>query len=1125
MALARQNLSVSFAGGVDTKTDYKQVMPNEFLTLENCIFQTLKKIKKRNGYDKLGTLAINNTSFTAFPFMPTNINSGSFIANYNDELVMGDGLNFFSYSESNDSWQYKARLTSCGVSKESIQKDQNNNLAGDSAYNTLLGIEAYAWEINAGYKIPGLSPAINSTNLGIGYSVFDSNTQQLLFSNKILATVPFQMLNPRVISVFNKLYVTYFDSNAGRLKIFSVTQAGAGATFDLITNINTAQPIYDVLVVGNNFYVAYSGTGGTVKVASFDYQLNPLASTSKAEVASNGISIFGDPALNVWIAYNNGTQTKAFIMNAALTVTVLAPTIVDGTANATNCVNVTGIYDGTQGIIFYDNIGAPLVLQPDLFSTTANYVQPAVGSSVAITGGFVAPATQNPSSIGPIIWIPTGGYYWAISSPSTGAYTIVNLGYPGNAAPGTVILFPQAIYAAGALDNSVVYYNTLTSAGVVGAPHTFTLSAALGSKAFLKNSIAHVVVTHDALLQPTYFLCNLYNIKAATQVHANYAAKILESVGPGIQIKSMLPSVNLLSTGDYKVALPEVAFSNVQSITTGTTNAISNIFFTYGISAIDITFTPVITKQSLGNDLQIGMGMTSLYDGASVSETGFNLFPEGVEVIAGAGGALDAGTYGYQIIYAWTDNKGQKHRSAPSVNISVVVPANGLTLVRVPTLRNTNKTNVNIEVYRTEANGSVYHRIDQALADPLMNRGFAIASWPIINDPTTNFFPFTDSVNDLNIASNEIIYTTGQVQNDAPPPALFIASSKNRLVLIPSDSPTQWAYTKEVVPGTPAEFSNVFVNNSGIDNNPLIAAAQLDDKLILFKESIILAVAGTGPSDSGANNDFTEPFFIASDVGCIDPNSVILMPYGLMFKSAKGIYLLDRSLAVNYIGDKVEAYNQYSISSAQLLSSVNQVRFIISNGTALVYDYYVKKWSVFTNFSAIDATISKDVYYYLNSSGGVFQETAGVFSDNGTPIIMKVVTAWLSLAGIQGYQRIYRALLLGDYISPHKLQIYVAYDFNPSYFQGDLIDPNSILNTSVYGDDTFYGGSVVYGGLGLYPVYQWQIDFARQKCESIQLTIYDVETTASEGLALSDITVEVGVKQGLNKMSPLRSFG
>ena len=50
MALGKQNISISFGKGVDTKTDNKQVVPGKLLNLENAVLKKVGKFVKRFGY-------------------------------------------------------------------------------------------------------------------------------------------------------------------------------------------------------------------------------------------------------------------------------------------------------------------------------------------------------------------------------------------------------------------------------------------------------------------------------------------------------------------------------------------------------------------------------------------------------------------------------------------------------------------------------------------------------------------------------------------------------------------------------------------------------------------------------------------------------------------------------------------------------------------------------------------------------------------------------------------------------------------------------------------------------------------------------------------------------------------
>lgn len=680
--------------------------------------------------------------------------------------------------------------------------------------------------------------------------------------------------------------------------------------------------------------------------------------------------------------------------------------------------------------------------------------------------------------------------------------------------------------------NAVTYYSVVLQDGTNPDGRTlFNRSTALQSKSFLvlENGvqIPHVVLTHDSTLQSTYFLSSLYNVNTSAGLqNAVIISKIVAGLGGGIPTKnSYLSSINESETNVFQTALLQKDLLYTSASTTGTVNTYTQT----GVisSFFDFTVTNLNTL-TLGENLNIGSGILSMYDGATVVEHNFNLFPENITAIVNTSGGnlTDSSSYGYQITYEWTDNQGQLHRSAPSPVLSVTTGSSSnasQVVLTIPTLRITAKAAVNIVVYRTQANGTVYYRLNSP-------------SMPLYNDTTMDIVSYTDNAADSSIGANEQIYTTGgEVANSAAPAASIIGEYKNRIILIPSETPSSWWFSKQVIPGSPVEFSDVFVENLGTDDGPITAFIQMDSSAIFFKEHSIFYVVGDGPAPSGANNDFTEALSIASDVGCIDAQSLVLMPQGIIFKSHKGIYLLSRGLAVSYIGSDVEAFNNDNVTSAQLISYTNQIRFTLDTGNVLVYDYFVNQWSIFTNIKAISSIITNNTFTYVQSNGLVLQETPNVFNDNGAAIKMKLVTSWLSLSGMQGFQRIYKAELLGEYLGAHKLLVQFAYDFNPINTQQTYFDATAKLNTGVYGGDRTYGLNSPYGGN--WPTYQWRTFTNRQVCESIQITIEDVPvvgtytnnqgnpimTTYNQSYSLSNISLELGMKRGLNKIAANRS--
>jgi hypothetical protein len=400
---------------------------------------------------------------------------------------------------------------------------------------------------------------------------------------------------------------------------------------------------------------------------------------------------------------------------------------------------------------------------------------------------------------------------------------------------------------------------------------------------------------------------------------------------------------------------------------------------------------------------------------------------------------------------------------------------------------------------------------------------------PNFNDKTVDSVNVADdSVNDTDILSREILYTTGGVlENIAAPSSSVIESFKNRIFLAGLEDGNRIEFSKIRQEDGPVEFNDTLVINVNADGGPITGLKVLDDKLIIFKRNALFFISGDGPNNLGEQDTFIEPQKIASDVGCIDTDSITQTPIGLFFKAEKGIYLLNRSLQTQYIGAPVERFNNLTVTSGEVIPNNNQIRFTTETGECLVYDFLVNQWVTFTNHKGLSATVLNSDYYYLRPDGQLFKENRNSFTDNGSHIQLKFETGWISFSGLQGYKRIYNMLVLGNFKSKHRIKIQTAYDFKNAFIDEVIVNTEDFIDATAYGDYSPYGdpSTVPYGTDG--EEYQYKINFRKQKCQSIKIRLYDIQNTAElgEGLSLSNMSFQVGAKSGNFKTDQDKDYG
>ena len=647
---------------------------------------------------------------------------------------------------------------------------------------------------------------------------------------------------------------------------------------------------------------------------------------------------------------------------------------------------------------------------------------------------------------------------------------------------------------------SQVYFQYIKHSIITITPSTPTVymrSVGIASKPFYYGNYIFIAVVHSSLLQATYFISRNDGV---------VVAKIGQGAAGGLLLRSLVSQVYSPMLGIFyfcgliKSSLIALGGDVLLRLT--------------GVNCFALDFTKVTNFQNiqLGETSQIiSGGVVQGYDGRSVNELGFHLYPENISLTQStdsSGHLTLTDSYSYSVCYEWTDGQGILHRSAPSpAQLITLTGSNNRVTLAIPTLALTGKSNVQIVVYRTQGNSTIVYRA----SDPIS---------PTYNNPATDTVTYVDNLADSILASRELIYTTGSVlENIAPPASSVIGTYLNRVCVVSAEDNALWV-SKEKVVNTPVMFNDALTIPVDPLGGKVTAVAQLDDKFIVFKTGKIYYTFGQGPTDTGSGNDYLRPQILASDVGCINSNSVILIKDGLLFLSAKGFYLLTHSLSLTFVGAPVQDLRTLEIVGAVVLEDISEVRFVALDGPTQVWNYQYNQWSTFPGYESNDVQIwkGKSVRIATRPShvARIGIESDVSFLDYGQTYPLAIETGWISLAGIQAFQRIYRLILLGDFKTAHTLQVLIGYNFEKTYNEEHRWNVVTALPEYDYGEDT-YGVIPIYGGS--ISAYQVRIHLGRQKCEAIRVKIKDLNPTdTGQSYSLVGMALQFGAKAGVMKL-------
>lgn len=344
MSLDKQILPLSFAGGIDSKTDPLQVPLGKLLVAENCTFASPGRLKKRNGYTQLGS----------------TISNGQALMTYGNEAVAADKSTLYSYDSASTTWCSKGSFVSASATTTAVNRDVNGQDSPDAARHS-SGLRMYAWESSASALVSYCivdettgalvqpptattrhgSPKVlvfgnylailvrdtGDNNIYVGQILYTSPTATLTFTSVGAGAVG-ACFDAQVLQTSAGPYLYFaFPTSAISLSIKALTTPGATTTISAA--LVTAAQAVCVAVVGDTtgysqrpVFIWWDSTN--IKANCIDYALTPTSAFTGSLAAATVYNVSGVPtsatvACQVFYTVSNASTWKNSLSTVALT--------------------------------------------------------------------------------------------------------------------------------------------------------------------------------------------------------------------------------------------------------------------------------------------------------------------------------------------------------------------------------------------------------------------------------------------------------------------------------------------------------------------------------------------------------------------------------------------------------------------------------------------------------------------------------------------------------------------------------------------------------------------------------------------------------------------------------------
>lgn len=962
-------------------------------------------------------------------------------------------------------------------------------LVGDSVYQDqcdvayLNGFACHVWRTRL----------FDGTVIDARVSVIEQATGAQFISNQVLRTTT-GLIGLRVAAVGTAFFITYADAGANQLVcrvVLTTTPSTLGAEVNLVASANLRGFFLDSTAFATSVAIVYGWADGATST-----RVALLTQVAGVPSISFGPTNFTTEA-NLPIATLSGTAIKPFPTTPGVTVCGVF-------TSSTGANPLSGLAGGTIDTAAVVQTAATVIdatVNPTAGAASVTATTASAGTGLSVYVDQIS--NYGTARLNPLRWVTVTN----VMGITTAAATLLNSNsYRVNAAEASG---PQGPWIAG---------------------KAFTLGTRLFLPvAILENWSTLGANTANNNQQNTLYILDGLTGVAVARFLTGFLAQPVGTNAPAPTAPCSTPT--LADAESFALSAPQM--TRLVKANSGRLNYSATTITRFILRPL-VTIPPI--KRQAGPVLQLAGGSLTQYDGKQMAESSFHLYPEGISCVAvGAGGTMTAGVHQVVAVYEWYDSTGQRHQSAPSLPVSITTVANDVVTVLCPSLQLVQRSGAAVAFYVTEAAGLTFYRsmftlVAGITSSATNNKAATTVAWSI-----------TES--DAQLRQNEALYTQSNLPgtplaNLASPPSTAVATFDNRLWSDVSDQPGAFRYSQQVLNATGLQWNDALGGMVDSTAGAIVGFEAMDEKIIIFCENRLYVITGSGPSSAGVNSGYSPPLDIQTDGGCVEARSILSMPMGIIFKSAKGWRLLGRDLQVRDIGEGVQRFNSQDVTSAVLMGDDEECRFTTSEGAQLVYCYRGDgQWSYFyygvnytpgSTYNPLDAVWwpalkTSTGYGYVSIDGGncIHRERDNQFDGIGAaslvPIPKFMTSSWLKVASIGGYQRV-RWLYLtatcraeggAGNIIDSTLTLGLAFD------DVELDAPNQSHNYFATPTMTTVASSAVRGT----GIVDMRHKLEVQKCKSVQITISEDGYTVACLKGFQALTLNLGLKRGTNKLA------